>query len=124
VLRSFSDGKLRQPFTIVANRGGLLVRDEFYPSDDIAELALVEPSGAPIANFGRRGLCGHRRGGRLSGMGRKSRGCNVAVRFERWPRHGGATKMRGRSAYAAQTIPQQANFHRALSYRHKRAVSL
>ena len=50
VLRSLSDGKLRQPFTIVANRGGLLVRDEFYPSDDIAELALVEPSGAPIAS--------------------------------------------------------------------------
>jgi len=49
VIRSFSDGKLRQPFTIVANRGGLLVRDEFYPSDDIAELALVEPSGTPIA---------------------------------------------------------------------------
>jgi hypothetical protein len=52
MLRSFSDGKLRQPFTIVANRGGLLVRDEFYPSDDIAELALVEPSGAPIATTG------------------------------------------------------------------------
>jgi hypothetical protein len=48
VVRSFLDSKFRRPLTIVANRGGLLVRDEFYPSDDIAELALVEPSGAPI----------------------------------------------------------------------------
>jgi hypothetical protein len=49
VIRSFSDGKLRQPFTIVANRGGLLVRDEFYPSGVIAELALVAPTGLVIA---------------------------------------------------------------------------